>query len=633
MSGDSEDTLQRVRDALLHAQTCMSRDPNEETRQYTERLIQKAKNLGDSSSLSEQNEDIKDLLSRFEGRLQFGTAGLRGPMGAGSMCMNDLTVIQATQGLISYLLMQFGSEAKSMGVVLGYDHRTRGSLSSKHFAALAARALRLKDFKVYLADRIVCTPWVPFMVEQRAAGAGVMITASHNPKEDNGYKVYWANGSQIIPPHDKGIAAQIDASQEPWDIDQYKNTTFETITKEVDIMFTEESIHSYLDTIRDKLRSSAEANVQSKKDIVYTAMHGVGTPFVQAIFERFNLPPPILVEEQCEPDANFSTIKFPNPEEGKGALSLAMKRAEEKDASIIFANDPDADRLALAEKLSERAASRDNYRSGNAGDWRVFTGNEIAAMLASWQWKKHNAKHGSGKDYYMLASTVSSKMIREMARKEGFNFVETLTGFKWMGNKAADLEKEGKTVGFAFEEAIGFCVGDVVKDKDGVSAAAVFGEIVAHLSQRGISISEYMSELYETYGHFITNNKYLFVDDAKKTKAIFRRLYNEGHYWHTFGRWAIQHIRDLTSPGIDTSQSDNKPVLPVSSSSYMVTYTLSNGCVITLRTSGTEPKLKYYCEYFGESPEETEKELNEIVEAVIAEMLQPEVHGLKRPEE
>jgi len=281
------------------------------------------------------------------------------------------------------------------------------------------------------------------------------VTASHNPKEDNGYKVYWNNGSQIIPPHDAGIAACIGENLEPWPSSWLLQTN-QLVEDPFNFV-----MDNYFKEIRESvgIRTDAE-NASSSVGIVHSAMHGVGHPFAQKIFEVFNLPAYFPVEEQKDADPEFSTVKFPNPEEGKSALDLAIQTARRHNCRVILANDPDADRMAVAEQNQDDT-------------WKVYTGNETAALVGWWILRNYRKKHGKDvdlKNCFMISSTVSSFILKSMAAKEGFQFVDTLTGFKWMGNKADELLKTGKEVLFAFEEAIGFMVSPAVLDKDGISA-------------------------------------------------------------------------------------------------------------------------------------------------------------------
>lgn len=492
------------------------------------------------------------------------------------------------QGLACYLLEVFGDDAKTQGIVLGYDHRARGSLNSRRFAILTSLAMMAKGIKVYLFSRLVATPLVPFGIRHLGACAGVMVTASHNPKEDNGYKVYWANGSQIIPPHDSGIAHHIDANLQPWAGLDYKGATEQAIRSNPLCApdNTDAVVASYINAISGSLCRHRAANGDAslpRVSIAYTAMHGVGLPFATAMFAAFGHSPFVPTPAQVEPDPSFPTVAFPNPEEGKGALKLAMETADAHGCSIILANDPDADRLAVAEWVpaSGNANAGAGRQPGQPGSWRVFSGNEIGALLAHWAWTCHVAGGGTGKDAVMVASTVSSKLLASMAAVEGFTFQETLTGFKWMGNAMAEHEAAGRQVLFAFEEAIGFACGSIVRDKDGVSGAAVFAEMAQSLARAGVTCSQHLDALYKRYGYFVSNNYYLFVDDPAKTVAIFRRLRNEGHYWSRLGDVGITATRDLTTPGWDSESrlEAGKPSLPVSSGTQMITYKVSEALV------------------------------------------------------
>jgi len=357
--------------------------------------------------------------------------------------------------------------------------------------------------------------------------------------------------------------------------------------------------------------------------VTYSAMHGVGGAYTRRAFEAFGLPAYAATEAQQEPDPMFPTVAFPNPEEGKGALALAIETAEAHGSRLILANDPDADRLAVAEKNSE-------------GEWRMFTGNELGTLLGHWQWRKYETRKASGVSALpaaMLASTVSSKQLRAVAEAEGFLFEETLTGFKWMGNRTQELRDAGYEVIFSFEEAIGFCNGDLVKDKDGVAASAVFTEMALQLAKDGVTVGEHLEALGQKYGHFVTDNHYAICHDPAITDRIFSRLRGDGEYLKQCGGYQVKHIRDLTT-GFDSSQADNAATLPSDPSSHMITYTFENGAVATLRTSGTEPKIKYYVEVAGtpgQSKEDARELARQMRASFVTEFLQPEENALELP--
>uniref|UniRef100_A0A6A7G3A3 Phosphoglucomutase-2-like n=1 Tax=Hirondellea gigas TaxID=1518452 RepID=A0A6A7G3A3_9CRUS len=559
--------------------------------------------------------DTEKLREVMMGRLLFGTAGLRGRMGAGYDRMNDLVIIQTSQGLVKYLL-QMIPDAISRGIVIGHDSRH----NSHRFARLAASAFLLAGVPVHLYSKICPTPFVPFAVKELGAAAGVMVTASHNPKEDNGYKVFWSNSAQIIPPHDSGIQSCIEQDLTPW-----------PGVWDVDAAISNPKLSDPLTDMSDKYYSRLGASMLDKTvnantplQFTVTAMHGVGHRYVVEAFKAAGFKPFVPVVEQMEPDPEFPTVRFPNPEEGKSALDLSFAAADAAASTIILANDPDADRLALALKLD----------SG----WKVFTGNEEGALFGWWAWQRYLKQQPqvAPQDVYMIASTVSSKILGAIARKEGFNFEETLTGFKWMCNKACDLIDQGKTVLFAFEEAIGFMNGIEVLDKDGVSAAVVLAEMAAHLQTQGRTLHDQLIEIYKTYGYHVSNNSYFICQDQEKIDKIFDRMRNFGApktYLTSVcgGKYNVSNVRDLTT-GYDSSTADKKATLPVTPSAQMITFCFSNSCVVTLRTSGTEPKIKYYSEMCA-TPQQTdwvalEEELTELVTAVVEELLQPTLNNL-----
>lgn len=294
-----------------------------------------------------------------------------------------------------------------------------------------------------------------------------MITASHNPKQDNGYKLYWENSAQIIPLHDQNIQESIENNLELTDLSEYFSYLEKKITFQAD-NFSGETINRYINDITKTYFINERDLNKSCPPITYTAMHGVGYPFIVKAMASLGFSSLNSVKEQIEPDPEFSTVVFPNPEEGKGALQLSMDQANRGNSRFILANDPDADRLAIAEKQEN-------------DEWKIFTGDEIGAILAYFLFQTHKRKGDDPKKFAMVASTVSSKFIQKMAEVEGFRFEETLTGFKWIANKAMELDAEGYQTIFSYEEAIGFCCGNLVRDKDGVSAASVISQLYAQL--------------------------------------------------------------------------------------------------------------------------------------------------------
>ncbi|XP_074807655.1 phosphopentomutase isoform X1 [Natator depressus] len=567
-------------------------------------------------------ENAEELQKCFGSRMEFGTAGLRAAMGAGISQMNDLTIIQTTQGFCRYLEKNF-SDLKKRGVVIGFDARAHPSSggSSKRFARLAATTFISQGIPVYLFSNITPTPFVPYTITHLKLSAGIMITASHNPKQDNGYKVYWENGAQITSPHDKGISQAIEENQEPWP------QAWDDSLVDSSLLLHDPYVTINKDYFKDIQKHCFHRNInkETKLKFTHTSVHGVGHEFVQSAFKAFDFKPPLAVPEQKDPDPEFPTVKYPNPEEGKGVLTLSFALAEKEGAGIILANDPDADRLLVAEKQE-------------SGEWKVFSGNELGALLGWWIftcWKNQNQDPAAIKDVYMLSSTVSSKILRAIALKEGFHFEETLTGFKWMGNRAKQLTDQGKTVLFAFEEAIGYMCSPVVLDKDGVSAAVITAEMSSWLATKNLSLSLQLKTIYDEYGYHITKASYFICHDPKTIKELFENLRNydgKNTYPKSCGKFKVSGVRDLTT-GYDSSQPDQKAVLPTSKSSQMITFTFANGGVATMRTSGTEPKIKYYAELCAppgnSDPDQLKEELGELVSAIEEYFFQPEKNKLQ----
>jgi phosphoglucomutase len=550
--------------------------------------------------------DTAELEKRLRNRIAFGTAGLRGRMQAGFACMNSLTVIQASQGLAAYLL-ETEQHVKHRGVVIGHDARH----NSEKFAKLAAAAFVAKGIRVWWFETTVHTPLVPFGVRHLNAVAGVMVTASHNPAQDNGYKVYWSNGCQIIPPHDTGIAQAI--------LNNLKPVTWDTSVVDNGHLLIEGALGLVQDQYLDAVKAAARPEGVPVPDashlkFVYTPMHGVGLVPMTLCMEKLGLASHMrVVEAQAQPDPDFPTVKFPNPEE-KGALDLAIQTAEAGSDTLIVASDPDADRLAAAEKVS--------------GKWHIFTGNQLGILLGSYIIERYVGKTPRDK-LAMLASTVSSRMLRALASREGFHFTETLTGFKWLGNVARDLESNGYKVLYAFEEALGYMIPEVVHDKDSISAAAVFLTAVSHWASQNLTPYSKLQQLYEQLGYFEDANTYLVSPSPAVTTDVFTAIRALGEpYPPTIGARKITRWRDLTT-GYDSAGKNNVPDLPVDKSSQMITCELEGGAVFTVRGSGTEPKIKLYIECVDKSSEAAKAGAEKILQDLLREWFKPEANGLR----
>lgn len=552
--------------------------------------------------------DKGELEQRLRHRIAFGTAGLRARMEAGFSRMNSVTVIQASQGLAEYLLREV-PDTKHRGVVIGRDSRRH----SERFARLTAAAFVAKGIKVWWLEPAVSTPLVPFAVRELHTAAGVMITASHNPKEDNGYKVYWENAAQIIPPHDKGIAKAIEENAEPLKESWDKKAVDTNMLVEGSIGLVEHAYFSAIVAAADPKGLLKESS--NVPNFAYTSMHGVGLRYMTSALKTLGIERHMtVVEEQAQPDPEFPTVKFPNPEE-KGALDLAIATAEKNGLSLILASDPDADRLAVSQKLRN-------------GEWKQFTGNQLGILLASHILDTYAKPRDR---LAMLSSTVSSRMLGVMAEKEDFKHVETLTGFKWMGNVALDLDAEGYDTRFAFEEAIGYMIPGVVKDKDSIAAAAVFLAACERWNEEELTPWEKLEDLYEKYGFFEDANISLISPSPETTTKVFDYVRMLGSpFPQKLGKRKVLKWRDLTK-GWQSDTEDHKPNLPIDESSQMITCEVEGDVRFTVRGSGTEPKIKFYVEGEAGHSENAKRKAEEVLSDLLQEWFRPDQWGLEVP--
>ncbi|KAK0210455.1 hypothetical protein DFS33DRAFT_1252201 [Desarmillaria ectypa] len=565
------------------------------------------------------NEEELEKRMRLTFELTIHCKGLRGRMEAGWSRMNDLIIIQVSQGLCQYVLSHV-KDAASRGVVIGHDHRH----NSEHWAQLTAAAFLASDLKVYLHRGLVHTPMVPFSVKKLNAACGVMITASHNPKQDNGYKVYWENAVQIIAPHDVGISESIKANLEPkmWDVASVTSSAL-CLDK------TAEMKDAYFESLTPQKISLSEGAAFSVR-FVNTSMHGVSEPFVSRAFKLFGLVPPTHVPEQQVPDPDFPTVAFPNPEE-EGALDLAMKTADKNNINYVLAQDPDSDRFAAAERQP-------------TGEWIAFTGDQLGVLFAARILETYRNNGKPLDKLAMVASTVSSKMVEAMGNVEGFKFVECLTGFKYIGNVALNLVQQGYEVPFGYEEAIGYMFGPDIRDKDGVAATLVFAQLVESLAARRKKVNQYLNDLYKKYGHFATNNSYFICSDSLTIDSIFGHLRNfrvsetasnSSNYPTEIAGLSVTRVVDLTT-GYDSANPPTfKPSLPISSG-HMVQFRAEDKekgvkIALTIRTSGTEPKIKYYLEGNGYDREIVVSTLRQVVDELGDKWLEAKSHNLGRP--
>ncbi|KAI9751112.1 MAG: hypothetical protein M4579_006203 [Chaenotheca gracillima] len=438
-----------------------------------------------------------------------------------------------------------------------------------------------------------------------------MVTASHNPSYDNGYKVYWSNGCQIIPPHDKGIANAILQNLEPVSWDASVVDGHEPL-----VQIVPDSVKDrYFEAVCAAAKIPGAGPPQGRP-FVYTPMHGVGLPYMQEAVRRLGMERDmVVVKKQAEPDPDFPTVKFPNPEE-HGALDLAIQTADRNGIDLVIASDPDADRLAVATKSD--------------GTWHQLSGNQLGVLFAS-HILSTISKPSERAKTALICTAVSTGMLQAICAAEGVHFEETLTGFKWMGNKALELERSGYNVPFAFEEAIGYMFSRVVHDKDAIAAAAVFLTAAATWRTQHASRGpwEEYQRLAQKYGSFENANTYLISPDAGTTNRVFEDIRGLADpFPATLGARRILRWRDLTR-GWDSATDDHVPVLPASGDSQMITCELEGKVKFTVRGSGTEPKIKFYIECQADSAEEAQKGANQVLDDLLKEWFKPEVYGLK----
>ncbi|NEB93283.1 phospho-sugar mutase [Streptomyces bauhiniae] len=505
-------------EVIARAKAWLAEDPDAETREELAKLI--------------DGGDTAELAERFSGTLQFGTAGLRGELGAGPMRMNRAVVIRAAAGLAAYLKAK--GEAGGL-VVIGYDARHK----SADFARDTAAVITGAGLRAAVLPRPLPTPVLAYAIRHLGAVAGVEVTASHNPPRDNGYKVYLGDGSQIVPPADAEIAAEIDAVRALADVPR-PESGWEVLGDEV--------LQAYLARTDAVL---AEGSARTART-VYTAMHGVGKDVLLAAFARAGFPEPVLVAEQAEPDPDFPTVAFPNPEE-PGAMDLAFERATLTEPDLVIANDPDADRCAVA------------VRDG--GDWRMLRGDEVGALLAA-----HLV--GRGVTGTFAESIVSSSLLGRIAEKAGLGYEETLTGFKWIARVDG--------LRYGYEEALGYCVDpEGVRDKDGITAALLITELASELKEAGRTLLDLLDDLALEHGLHATDQLSVRVEDLSVIADAMRRLREQPPT--ALAGLPVTSAEDLTRGTAALPPTDG------------LRYTL-DGARVIVRPSGTEPKLKCYLE-------------------------------------
>ncbi|MGI2119937.1 phospho-sugar mutase [Shewanella oncorhynchi] len=503
-----------------------------------------------------------ELAACFAGRLEFGTAGLRGVVGAGPMGMNRLVIRQTSAGLGAYLLDQIKDAAES-GVVIGYD----GRHDSFNFAHDAASVLTAMGIKVRLTSKVAPTPLVAFGVKHFNAAAGIVVTASHNPPQYNGYKVYWENGAQIIPPHDSGIAAQIErAANQAIPFLEHDDA----VKQGKLIILQDDFYQSYRHGVQ-QAEVLQNHTAPEKVSLAYTAMHGVGAEMAETVLKDAGFTQVYSVASQREPDGDFPTVNFPNPEE-KGAMDLVIAEAKKHGAMLACANDPDADRFAVAVRKED-------------GEYQMLTGDQVGVLFGHYL-----LSHAKNNQRLTGTTIVSSSLLSKIAQGFGTQSFTTLTGFKWLMNVGIAKTSPEDQFLFAYEEALGYTVGSMVWDKDGLSALVAFAQLTAELVAKGQTIWDRLEQIYREHGFHLNAQ----VSIALKPDTPNIGAYLREHPPVKIGELDVLSTDDLKALERRFADGNVEKIdLPPSD---VLTYCLAGGARVIVRPSGTEPKIKCYYE-------------------------------------
>ena len=541
--------------------------------------------------------DEKEIEDRFYTELEFGTAGLRGVIGAGTNRMNIYTVRKATQGLANYIIEMKGQDK---GVAISYDSRHM----SPEFADEAALCLNANGIKAYVFESLRPTPELSFAVRELGCIAGINVTASHNPAEYNGYKVYWEDGAQITPPHDTGIMDAVKAITDYSTMKTMEKT--EAIDKGLYITIGKAIDDKYIAAIKTQVKNpDIIKQVQKDIKIVYTPLHGTGNIPVRRVLKELGFENVYVVKEQEMPDGAFPTVSYPNPESAE-AFELAVKLGNEVEADLLLATDPDADRLGVYIKGSK------------PGTYHVLTGNMSGCLLAEYEISQMKEKGMLPEDGALVKSIVSTNLANDIAKYYNIDLIEVLTGFKYIGEKMLEFETNGNgTYVFGFEESYGCLIGDYARDKDGISAVMSLCEAAAYYKSKGMTLWDQMMKIYEKYGFYKEDQVSIVLegaDGAEKIKSMMTNMRN--NLPEKIGKYKVIEFKDVELDEIKNlvTGEQRKTGLPKSNVLY---YELENNAWCCVRPSGTEPKIKLYMGVKADSMESAEKDLEELKDAMV----------------
>ena len=544
-------------------------------------------------SIESNKEEIED---RFYKDLEFGTAGLRGIIGNGSNRMNKYTVTKATQGLANYINK---NNPENKPVVISYDSRHM----SKEFSEMTALCLNANGIKTYVFEELRPVPELSFAVRKLNCIAGIMITASHNPPKYNGYKVYWEDGAQIVPPHDKGIIEEVNKIEDFSKIKkmEYKDAVekglYNTILKEID--------DAYIETLK-KLVQNPETIKRTQKDIkiVYTPLHGAGNIPVQRVLKEIGFENVYVVPEQEKPNGDFPTVSYPNPEDEK-AFKLALDLAKKVDADVVLANDPDADRLGVYAKDSK------------TGEYHSFTGNMSGLLIAEYELSQKREKGDIPTNGALIKTIVSSNLADAIAKEYNLTLIEVLTGFKYIGEQMRMFEQTGKyTFLFGFEESYGCLIGTHARDKDGIAAVMALCEATAFYKEKGFTLWDQMMNIYKKYGYYKELTVSITKEGVSGAEEIKKMMENIRTNPPTkLGKYDVLEFRDYKVGMVKNlktleTKSTNLP------QSNVLYFDLSDNAWCCVRPSGTEPKIKFYIGVREDYNEKAQSSLDKLEEEV-----------------
>ena len=558
-----------LKEVTAKAQTWLGQGYDEKTKAEVRRML--------------ENEDKTELIESFYKDLEFGTGGLRGIMGAGTNRMNIYTVGAATQGLSNYLKKEF-ADLPQIKVVIGHDCRN----NSRLFAETSADIFSANGIKVYLFESLRPTPEMSFTIRELGCQSGIILTASHNPKEYNGYKAYWNDGAQMISPHDKNTIAEVNKIRSVEDIKFKGNPNLiEIIGEEIDKLFLE----------RIKTLSLSPEAIERHKDmkIVYTPIHGTGVKLIPAVLKEYGFSNIIHVPEQDIVSGDFPTVVSPNPEE-PAALDMAIKKAQETGAELVLASDPDADRIGIAVK-------------NDKGEFILVNGNQIAMIFLNYLITRYRELGRLTGNEYIVKTIVTTELIKNIADKNNVKYFDCYTGFKWIAAVIRENEGKMKYIGGG-EESYGFLAEDFVRDKDAVSACALMAEIAAWAKDNGKTMYEMLQDIYLTYGY--AKQKGISVvrkgkSGAEEIEAMMKN-YRNNPMKEIAGSKVIV-VKDYATLVANDLTENEKYTIDMPTTSNVLQYFTEDGTKVSIRPSGTEPKIKFYIEVKGElkSREDYEK--------------------------